>query len=135
VFVRDGDRCWFVRLTEVAVIESDGNYARLDVPGQPMLPRSLSYSEARLQPGFFRASRKHLVKPPAGRSRRARARRRPRADPARRQGDRDVAPRGAAVPGKDDGVGTHHRHHGRELYRGARRSPARERHVRKIEEL
>ena len=61
VFVRDGDRCWFVRLSEVAVIESDGNYARLDVPGQPMLPRSLSYLEARLQPAFFRASRKHLV--------------------------------------------------------------------------
>jgi two-component system LytT family response regulator len=61
VFVRDGDRCWFVRLSEVAVIESDGNYARLDVPGQPMLPRSLSYLETRLQPAFFRASRKHLV--------------------------------------------------------------------------
>ena len=61
VFVRDGDRCWFVRLSEVAVIESDGNYARLDVPGQPMLPRSLSYLEARLEPAFFRASRKHLV--------------------------------------------------------------------------
>jgi len=61
VFVRDGDRCWFVRLSEVAVIESDGNYARLDVPGQPMLSRSLSYLEARLQPAFFRASRKHLV--------------------------------------------------------------------------
>lgn len=61
VFVRDGDRCWFVRLCEVAVIESDGNYARLDVPGQPMLPRSLSYLETRLQPAFFRASRKHLV--------------------------------------------------------------------------
>ena len=61
VFVRDGDRCWFVRLSEVAVIESDGNYARLDVPGQPMLPRSLSYLEVRLEPAFFRASRKHLV--------------------------------------------------------------------------
>ena len=61
VFVRDGDRCWFVRLSEVAVIESDGNYARLDVPGQPMLARSLSYLETRLQPAFFRASRKHLV--------------------------------------------------------------------------
>jgi two-component system LytT family response regulator len=61
VFVRDGDRCWFVRLSDVAVIESDGNYARLDVPGQPMVPRSLAYLEARLQPVFFRASRKHLV--------------------------------------------------------------------------
>jgi two-component system LytT family response regulator len=61
VFVRDGDRCWFVRLSDVAVIESEGNYARLDIPGQPLLPRSLAYLEARLQPVFFRASRKHLV--------------------------------------------------------------------------
>jgi len=61
VFVRDGDRCWFVRLAEVAVIESEGNYARLDVPGQPLLARSLAYLEARLDPTFFRASRRHLV--------------------------------------------------------------------------
>jgi two-component system LytT family response regulator len=61
VFVRDGDRCWFVRMSDVPVIESEGNYARLDVPGQPLLPRSLGYLEARLQPGFFRASRRHLV--------------------------------------------------------------------------
>lgn len=61
VFVRDGERCWFVRLSDVAVIESEGNYARLDVPGQPLLARSLAYLEARLQPAFFRASRKHLV--------------------------------------------------------------------------
>jgi two-component system LytT family response regulator len=61
VFVRDGDRCWFVRLSDVPVIESEGNYARLDIPGQPLLPRSLAYLEARLQPAFFRASRKHLV--------------------------------------------------------------------------
>ena len=61
VFVRDGDRCWFVRLSDVAVIESEGNHARLDVPGQPMLARSLTYLESRLHPGFFRASRRHLV--------------------------------------------------------------------------
>ncbi|TMQ08873.1 MAG: response regulator [Deltaproteobacteria bacterium] len=61
VFVRDGDRCWFVRLSDVPLIESEGNYARLDIAGQPLLPRSLAYLEARLQPAFFRASRKHLV--------------------------------------------------------------------------
>ena len=61
VFVRDGDRCWFVRLDDVAVIESEGNYARFDVPGQPLLGRSLSYLEARLGPAFFRASRRYLV--------------------------------------------------------------------------
>jgi two-component system LytT family response regulator len=61
VFVRDGERCWFVRLADVGVIESEGNYARLDIPGQPLLARSLAYLETRLQPEFFRASRKHLV--------------------------------------------------------------------------
>ena len=59
--MRDGERCWFVRLADVGVIESEGNYARLDIPGHPLLSRSLSYLEARLAPDFFRASRKHLV--------------------------------------------------------------------------
>lgn len=61
VFVRDGDRCWFVTLADVPVIESEGNYARLDVPGQPLLARSLGYLEARLAASFFRANRKQLV--------------------------------------------------------------------------
>lgn len=61
VFVRHGERCWFVRLSDVAVIASEGNYARLDVPGEPLVARSLAYLEARLGAGFFRASRQHLV--------------------------------------------------------------------------
>lgn len=61
VFVRDGDRCWFVTLADVSVIESEGNYARLDVPGQPLLARSLGYLETRLAASFFRANRKQLV--------------------------------------------------------------------------
>ncbi|HET9626361.1 MAG TPA: response regulator [Kofleriaceae bacterium] len=61
VFVRDGDRCWFVTLADVPVIESEGNYARLDVPGQPLLARSLGYLEARLAASFFRANRQQLV--------------------------------------------------------------------------
>ena len=61
VFVRDGDRCWFVTLADVPVIESEGNYARLDVPGQPLLARSLGYLETKLAASFFRANRKQLV--------------------------------------------------------------------------
>jgi two-component system LytT family response regulator len=63
VFVRDGERCWFVDLDEVPVLAAEGNYARLMLPGhQPLLARSLSYLEARLAPArFFRASRQHLV--------------------------------------------------------------------------
>jgi len=63
VFVRDGERCWFIALSTVPLLESDGNYTRLHVAGrQPMLNRSLNYLEERLDPElFFRASRQHLV--------------------------------------------------------------------------
>jgi two-component system LytT family response regulator len=63
VFVREGDRCWFVRLLDVALLESDGNYTRLCFSGnRPLILRSLRYLEARLDPAvFYRASRKHLV--------------------------------------------------------------------------
>ncbi len=62
VFVRDGDRCWFVVLDEVPVLSSEGNFARLVLPGhQPLLARSLNYLETRLSGRFFRASRQHLV--------------------------------------------------------------------------
>ncbi len=63
VFVRDGERCFFVRLREVPIIESVGNYSMLYLPtGRPMVPRSLNQLESRLDPTrFFRASRKHLV--------------------------------------------------------------------------
>lgn len=63
VFVKDGERCWFVRLGEVRLMESEGNYTRLYFGGERALVlRSLSALEARLDPAvFFRASRRHLV--------------------------------------------------------------------------
>lgn len=63
VFVRDGERCWLVQLAQVPLITSEGNYARLCLEGhQPLLLRSLSYLEERLDPArFFRASRQHLI--------------------------------------------------------------------------
>ena len=63
VFVRDGELCWFVELSDVPLFESEGNYARLHLPGkQPLLARSLNYLEEHLAPeDFFRASRQHLV--------------------------------------------------------------------------
>ncbi len=63
VFVRDGERCWFVKLSTVPLLESEGNYTRLHLPGhQPLLGRSLAYLEERLDPSqFFRASRRHLL--------------------------------------------------------------------------
>ncbi len=63
IFVKDGERCWFVRLGEVALLESEGNYTRLYFgANRPLVARSLNYLEERLNPAeFFRASRKHIL--------------------------------------------------------------------------
>ncbi len=63
VFVKDGDRCWFVPLEKVALFESEGNYTRLYFENEkPLVCRSLAYLEERLEPKiFFRASRKHII--------------------------------------------------------------------------
>ncbi len=63
VFVREGQRCWFVPVREIILLESEGNHTRLwfhDV--KPLLPRSLANLEARLPAGMFlRANRFQLV--------------------------------------------------------------------------
>ena len=63
VFVRDGERCWIVRLPEIFLLESEGNYARLYFGNErPLLRRSLNALEAQLDPAmFFRADRKRIV--------------------------------------------------------------------------
>ena len=63
VFLRDGERCWFVRLGDIAGFESCGNYAQAWFDGQrPLLARTLTSLEERLDPQlFFRASRSHLI--------------------------------------------------------------------------
>lgn len=63
VFVKDGDRCWFVQLADVRLFEAAGNYTRLYFAGEePLIHRSLSYLEDRLDPDrFFRASRQHIL--------------------------------------------------------------------------
>jgi len=63
VFLRDGERCWFVALGEIRKIVVDGNHARLWFRNQnAVLARSLSTLEARLSPAmFFRANRNTLV--------------------------------------------------------------------------
>ena len=63
VFVRDGDRCWIVTLTDIALFEADGNYTRAFFGREhPMVRTSLQALEARLDPAvFFRASRRHII--------------------------------------------------------------------------
>jgi two-component system LytT family response regulator len=63
VFVRDGDRCWMVQFSEIALLESEGNYTRLYFgTNKPLIARSLAVLEVRLDPAmFFRASRQHMI--------------------------------------------------------------------------
>jgi two-component system, LytTR family, response regulator len=63
VFLRDGERCWFVALHEISRVVVDGNYVRVWFRDEKaMLARSLSALEARLDPAmFFRANRNTLV--------------------------------------------------------------------------
>ncbi|MCC7303619.1 MAG: response regulator [Bacteroidia bacterium] len=63
VFVKDGDRCWFVRLSEIRLFESEGNYVRLFFgEHRPLILRSLNNLDEKLNARvFFRASRKHII--------------------------------------------------------------------------
>ncbi|MGE9310250.1 LytR/AlgR family response regulator transcription factor [Niabella sp. CJ426] len=63
VFVKDGDRCWFIKLNEVRLFESVGNYAKVFFGlHKPLILKSLNALEERLDPKtFFRANRKHII--------------------------------------------------------------------------
>jgi two-component system, LytTR family, response regulator len=63
VFVKDGERCWFVKLTEIRLFESVGNYAKVFFgTNKPLILKSLNALEERLdEKMFFRANRKHII--------------------------------------------------------------------------
>ena len=63
VFVKDGEKCWFVKLSDIRLFESVGNYARVFFGGnKPLILKSLNALEERLDTKtFFRANRKHII--------------------------------------------------------------------------
>lgn len=63
VFVKDGDKCWFVKLENVRYFESDGNYIKVFFDNvKPMIHKSLNALDEKLNDrDFFRASRKHII--------------------------------------------------------------------------
>ena len=63
VFVKDGERCWFVLLSNVRLFEVEGNYTKIYFDEhKPMIPRTLNYLESRLDPKtFFRANRQQII--------------------------------------------------------------------------
>jgi two-component system LytT family response regulator len=62
VFVRNGDQCWIVRVHDIFLLESEGNYTRLYFrEASPLIRRSLNILEQQLDPSvFFRANRRQI---------------------------------------------------------------------------
>jgi two-component system LytT family response regulator len=58
VFIKDGEKTWFVRLSNIRLFESEGNYVRVYFDNfRPLILRSLNSLEERLdEKTFFRAS-------------------------------------------------------------------------------
>lgn len=63
VFVKDGDRCWFVKLSDIYLLEVSGNYTRVYFQEfKPLIPRALNHLEERLDKRtFFRVNRQQVV--------------------------------------------------------------------------
>lgn len=63
VFVRDGDRCWFIPVRELRLLEAEGNHTRLHFRDQnALLYRTLGSMESRLPASLFvRANRGQLI--------------------------------------------------------------------------
>lgn len=63
VFVKDGERCWFVRLADIRLFEINGSYTQIYFNDcRPLIPRTLQHLETRLDPKvFFRANRQQII--------------------------------------------------------------------------
>lgn len=63
VFVKDGERCWFVRLADIRLFEINGSYTQIYFEQhRPLIPRTLQHLEQRLDARvFFRANRQQII--------------------------------------------------------------------------
>lgn len=63
VFIKDGERCWFVKLQDIRLIESSGNYAKIYFDKyQPLIHRTLNSLDEKLDNGmFFRVNRQQII--------------------------------------------------------------------------
>ncbi|MCO4321124.1 LytR/AlgR family response regulator transcription factor [Aliidiomarina quisquiliarum] len=62
IFIKDGEQCFFVNLSDVYAFEAMGNYTRVHLAKDiPAIYRPLSAVAERLEQQFFRASRSWIV--------------------------------------------------------------------------
>lgn len=63
IFIKDGEKCWFIEMNKIRLLESEGNYVKVHFDQyKPLILRSLGSFEEQLAPNyFFRANRKFIV--------------------------------------------------------------------------
>ena len=63
IFIKDGEKCWLVKIGEISHFEIVGNYSRVFFGDEkPMLYKSLNQIEEKLpDDSFFRANRQQIV--------------------------------------------------------------------------
>lgn len=62
IFIKDGEKCFFVPIADIFLLESEGNYVKVHFEDKkPLLHKSLSYMENRLPDTvFFRGNRQFI---------------------------------------------------------------------------
>jgi len=63
VFVKDGDKCWFVKVKDIFMLESKGNYTQIFFQNnRPLVLKSLSHFESVLDKTiYFRINRSQII--------------------------------------------------------------------------
>lgn len=63
IFIKDGEKCWLVKIGDVSLFEIVGNYTRVHFKEeQPLLYKSLNRVEEKLpSDSFFRANRQQII--------------------------------------------------------------------------
>jgi two-component system LytT family response regulator len=63
IFIKDGEKCWLVKIGDILLIEIVGNYSRVYFQDQkPMLYKSLNQVEEKLpEQNFFRVNRQQII--------------------------------------------------------------------------
>lgn len=63
IFIKDGEKCFFVKLNDIFLIRSFGAYAKIYFgPHAPLIHRSMNELESKLDPQvFFRVNRKEII--------------------------------------------------------------------------
>jgi two-component system LytT family response regulator len=63
IFIKDGESCWLVKISDISMFEIVGNYTRVFFDDKrPMLYKSLNQVEEKLpEDSFFRANRQQIV--------------------------------------------------------------------------